>query len=370
MSRVPLVVEKIVTHPVRIAYPRTIRWGAHAEDSADYLLLELITEDGLSGVAEGTVKVNWTGATLRSLAMAIEEVFAPRLAGVDIAAPEAIGKILARIPENRLAKAMIDVACWDLRAQASGQPLWRLWAGEPVVAVSWTVTRQEPEAMAREAEEKIAAHGFRTLKVKTGQGLETDFAALDAIRNAVGDSIRLYADSNGAYKPAEVPTFTAGLKDCGVFLAEDPCYFLPNDSFEWLRRTCALPLLVDHDCRSLPEATLFLERGAEAISVKIGKSGLSESMDIVHAAQQRGAKTHVGFLGESSLGSLAALQLAAAIPGRERWLPAEVSFFLSLPQEFVHTPLVVRDGTIVLPDEPSFANLVDWDRVKALGPQP
>ena len=73
----PLIVGKVVTHPVRIPYPRTITWGAHSEDCADYLLIEIVTESGLSGVAEGTVKVNWTGTTLRSLAISIEEVFAP-----------------------------------------------------------------------------------------------------------------------------------------------------------------------------------------------------------------------------------------------------------------------------------------------------
>jgi L-Ala-D/L-Glu epimerase / N-acetyl-D-glutamate racemase len=368
MSRPSLVVRQVVSHPVRIRYPRTIKWGAHSEDCADYLLVEIATEDGLSGIAEGTVKVNWTGTTLRSLAVSIEEVFAPLLIGKDVGDAPAITKALARIPENGLAKALIDVACWDLRAQAEGQPLWKLWGGARTVPLSWTVTRQPPGDMARDAAEKVAAHGFRMLKIKTGQGPETDYAALDEIQKSVGDGIRRYADSNGAYKPGAVPDFTGGLKDRHVFLAEDPCHFTPDDSFERLCQACALPLIVDHDCRSLREAALFLDRGAEAISVKIGKSGFSESWDIIHLAQKRGAKVHVGFLGESSLGALAALQLAAAIPDRDGWLPAEPSFFLTLPEEFVHAPLTIKDGAVVLPDAPGFGQLVDWDRARALRP--
>lgn len=222
--------------------------------------------------------------------------------------------------------------------------------------------------MAREAAEKVEAYGFRMLKIKTGQGVDIDLAALDEIRRAVGDEIRLYADSNGAYSPGDVAGFTAGLQECGVFLAEDPCRLQPDANFEWLRKTSALPLLVDGACRSLADARLFLERGAEALSVKIGKSGFTESMDIVHEAHQRGVKCHVGFLGESSLGALAALQLAAVLPGRQQWLPAEPSFFLTLPQEFVHAPLVIKNGAIVLPEESSLAKLVDWDRVRALRP--
>ena len=222
--------------------------------------------------------------------------------------------------------------------------------------------------MAREATDRIAAHGFRTLKIKTGQGPETDFTALDEIRRAAGDRIALYADCNGAYASDAVPEYTARLKDHGVFLAEDPCYFEPDAGFERLREACALPLLVDHVCRSLPEAALFLERGAHALSAKVGKSGFSESRAIAQAAQQRGAKTHVGMLAESSLGTLAAATLAAALPDRNNWLPCETSFFLSLPQEFVHAPLTIRDGAIELPDDPSFGSLVDWERVRALHP--
>jgi L-alanine-DL-glutamate epimerase-like enolase superfamily enzyme len=370
MSRaaVPLVIEKLATHPVRIPYPRAVRWGAHSEDGADYLLLEIVTRDGLRGIAEGTVKPNWMGGTLRSLATTLDEVFAPRIVGTDVVDEIALGKNLGRIPENRLAKAMIDVACWDLRAQAASRPLWRLWDGERSVPVSWTVTRKEPAAMAREAADKVAAHGFRTLKIKTGQGSQTDFAALDEIRRAVGDGIALYADSNGAYAPDAVADYTKGLKDHGVFLAEDPCYFEPDAGFERLRQSCALPLLVDHDCRSLPEAALFLGRGAEALSVKVGKSGFTESRQIALAAKTRGAKTHVGMLAESSLGALGALQLAAALPDHGKWLPCETSFFLSLPQEFVHTPLAIRNGAVELPDEASFGGFVDWERVRALRP--
>jgi L-alanine-DL-glutamate epimerase-like enolase superfamily enzyme len=368
-QRTPLVIDRIVTHPVHIAYPRTIHWGAHSESGADYLIVEIITKDGLSGIAEGTVKINWNGGTLRSLAVVLDEVFAPRLIGVDAGDEAAIDKILQRIPEHRLAKSLIDVACWDLRAQAAGKPLWQLWDGDRDVAVSWTITRQKPIDMAREAAEKIAAHGFRMLKIKTGQGHDTDVQALREIRSAVGDGIRCYADSNGYYKSDDVPRFTAMLKDEGIFLAEDPCYFTPDRSFEDLRRACAVPLMVDHDACLPLDATLFLDRGAEAISVKLEKSGLTDSWRIVHMSKARGAKTHVGFLGETSLGACAALQLAAAIPDRNDWLPAEVTFFLTLPAEFVNEPLSIKDGKIRLSDNPSFGSMVDWKRVTALRPQ-
>lgn len=364
-----LTIDGAALYPVHLPYPKTVQWAGHAEDGADYLILELKTKDGLTGVAEGSVKVNWAGATLRSLATVIEEVFAPRLIGIDAADQDAVKRILTRIPEHSLAKALIDIACWDLRAQAAGKPLWQLWGGDGTVPVSWTVTRAEPEAMAADAAQKVADFGFRTLKVKGGQGMETDFKVLAEIRRAVGDDIAIYVDANRAYGGDEVAEYTAGLRDYGVVAAEDPCSFRPDDSFAILQRSTAMPLLIDHDCRNFDAASLFIGQGAEALSVKLGKSGLSQSRDIIAFAAERGVHCHMGFLGESSLGALASLQLAAAIPEAARWLPSENSFFLTFTDEFVTRPLVVSGGAVTLPDSPSLGAQLDWDKVRAFAPR-
>jgi L-alanine-DL-glutamate epimerase-like enolase superfamily enzyme len=77
---------------------------------------------------------------------------------------------------------------------------------------------------------------------------------------------------------------------------------------------------------------------------------------------------NVGILAETSLGSLAALQLQAAVPPRLAHLPAETTFFLTLDREYVQTPLTVAQGEVMLPDTPGFAAQIDWKRVKALAP--
>lgn len=367
-KRAALVIERIETFPVHIAYPQPIQWASQTETGADYLVLKITTKDGLTGVAEGTSKINWSGTTLRSLATVIDEVFAPLLIGADAADEAKIARIINRIPEHRLAKSVLDVACWDLRAQADGRPLWQIWGGERSVPVSWTVTRKSPLEMAREVAEKVETHGFRVLKIKTGQGVQTDRETLREVRSAVGEGVRIYADCNGAYHQEEAAAITAMLKDEGVFLAEDPCRFEADDAFVTLRERCALPLLIDSAAYDPAHIRPFLERGAEAISVKLSKSGMTTAWSIINRCRAGGAKTHLGFQGESSLGAATALQLAAAMPDRHRWLPAEVTFFLTLPQEFVHAPLVVKDGTITLGDEPGFGLLVDWERVKALRP--
>lgn len=367
----PLAIEGIALHPLRIPLGRTVAWASSSETHADYMILELCA-CGLKGLAEGTVKLNFAGVTLKTLACAFEDIFAPRLAGVDAGDDKALAKALSGIREHRLARSMIDAAVWDLRAQVSGKPLWALLGGRSgTVVLSYTVTRGAPEAMARDAEEAIARHGFKTLKVKTGQGMGRDTGALEAIRSAVGERVTLYADSNRAYRADEVAAVTAMFADRDVICAEDPCALAPDRAFARVKRESAVRLLVDGPCRSLESARLFLEAGAEALSVKIGKTGISESLAIAVAAKAAGARGHVGMLAEGGLGALAAASLSAALPvssGSAPWLPCEASYFLQLPEGFLAEPLTVAGGALTLPDAAGFSASIDWAAVKRLAP--
>lgn len=352
-------------YPVRLPYRRTMTWASSSESFADFMVLKLTTNGGAQGVAEGVVKTAWTGVTPRMLALTFEEIFTPRLVGLDPSDDAALQKIAA-VRENTLAKAMIDVAVWDLRAQLAGAPLWRLWGGRQRVDLSWCVTRQPPVDMAREAEAAVRAHGFKALKVKGGQGVSTDIDALRQIRSAVGDLL-VYVDCNRAYSVDAAPDYVARLADLCVVLAEDPCPLSPGRAFEDIASKCRLPLLVDGDCRDLATARLFLESGARALNLKVQKArGFTENRAIAAAAHAHGASADVGLFGESSLGSLAALQLAASSVART--LPAEVSGFLSFGAEYVRAPLQIVDGAVDLPDAAGAAALIDWERVARLAP--
>lgn len=365
----PVKAVRIECFPIRIPLPKPVQWASLRETAADYLLLKITADNGLVGVAEGTCKVPWTGATLRSLQVVLEEMFVPSLKDVDLLDEAAVARAI-RVPrEHTLAKAMIDVACWDIRSQFAGQPLWRLWDGPQSVPVCWVVTRQAPAAMAQEAEGMVARHGFRTLKIKGGQGIEADLTALDAIRRAVGDTVELTVDANGHYSAAESPGYVAKLAERGIQWVEDPCKYDPTAAFSALQRACPLPILVDGPCRDVTMAKLFLERGAKGLSIKLGKAGgYTENRAIIDLAAANHVPVNVGILAETSLGSLAALQLQAAVPRHLARLPAETTFFLTLEREYVHAPLTVSEGQVRLPDTPGLAAQIDWKRVKALAP--
>ncbi len=354
-------------HFYALPYRREIVWANAVEHAGVFALLEIEGDNGKRGVAEGTIKSTWSGVSVNSLRAAFEDFLMPRLQGVDIAAPAAVAKALAGIPENKLAKGMIDSAVWMLHAATVGQPLWQLWGGTREVDLTWAITRQTPLVMAREAGEVCARYGFRTLKVKGGQGLATDLQALREIRAAVGEAVTLYVDANSAYTRDEASAYVEAIAAAGATVAEDPCPLWPDAAFAALLAGASIPLLVDRSCTSVADAEAFLDKGAGArvaLSTKPGRIGLSEARAINAAAAARGAKVAVGLYAESALGTLISLQQAASIAPAQRLVAAEQTFFLEMTEQVLAGAPQICDGKINLSPTADMAALIDWDAVE------
>lgn len=352
--------ERWSLHFYRLPYAREVVW-ANARESSGLFALLVIEAGGVRGIAEGTLKDTWSGASPASLEASLHDFLIPRLREIDLTDERLVAKALAGIAENRLAKGMIESACWTLRAAAAREPLWKLWDAGRAREVAWTVTRQAPAAMAKEAADMCAQYGFRVLKVKGGQGVEVDLQALKEVRAAVGPQVELYVDANSHYARAEAPDYVRRLADAGVTVAEDPCALRPDQEFEALQARGPIPILVDRSCASQEDAALYLERGAQALSTKPGRVGLSETRAIAAMALQRGARTAVGIYAESALGTLVNLQL----PGT---MAAEQTFFLAMTAQVSTLVPQIRDGRIELPAEADLSKLVDWERLERFAP--
>lgn len=332
-------------------------WSNARERSGLFALLRLQSDSGVAGIAEGTIKSTWSGVSPRSLHAALEEVVLPFLRDTDLSDESAVHEALGRVPENRLAKGMVSTACWTMRAAAAGKPLWQLLGGSGEAEVCWTVTRRAPAVMAKEAAEYCGRYGFRTLKMKGGQGVDTDLQALKEIRAAVGPDVALYVDANGAYSRDQALDYVKRIAAAGATIAEDPSPLVPDARFEALQQAAGIPILIDSACTSVRDAELFLSRGARAISLKPGRVGMDECLAIRDKLSN--GKTALGIYAESALGTLINLQLPAD-------LPAEQTFFLMMQSHVTPAVPEIRNGRIRLPEEPRLEKLVDWQAVAKL----
>ena len=112
-----------------------------------------------------------------------------------------------------------------------------------------------------------------------------------------------------------------------------------------------------------PYGTSLLGAGA-VHHIKPGRFGLSTARGMEELARRSGCACVVGLMGESALGTLAALQFAAALP--DPALPAEVSWFLAMTEQVTAAMPKIVDGAVDLPDVPSLASLVEWSALDRL----
>lgn len=161
--------------------------------------IELATDSGLTGLA----------IVERAATPAVEALVRDRLAGADPRAAIGLWERMNRDPSVSLdgaaarARAALDVAMWDLKAKANGEPLWKTLGGaHPDVPahLSW-----QPGDLGDEVEWLKRVHsdtGIRSAEFPASPDAAADLDALANVRDALqaqgpGASLMLRFDGTG-----------------------------------------------------------------------------------------------------------------------------------------------------------------------------
>jgi O-succinylbenzoate synthase len=184
-----------------------------------------------------------------------------------------------------------------------------------------------------------ALTGFPAVKVKVGRadpGADLDLVA--AVRDAIGPSIALRADANGAWDLETASRVIPQLARYGLELVEQPVATL--DELARLRRNVDVPLAADECIRSVDDARcLAALHAADAVVLKVQPlGGVRAALRVAEAA---GVPAVVTSMRETSVGIAAGLALAAALPE----LLYACGLDASMPGgDVVHAPLVPDHG--------------------------
>lgn len=348
---------EVFLHRYALPYSRPVRWAGGGEDSAEFLLLRLRTRDGREGAAEVVAKPTWNGFDGATMAFAFERLFLPLLG----LSPEARTQGLSRLVEMHAPKALLENALSDLAHPGSNSIR--------SIPVSITLTRAAPDTMAREAREQIAKHGFGTFKVKGGQGLATDIAAVEAVREAAGDEAAIYVDVNGNLTYEETKSYMSEMATLGVIAVEDPYNLKPDPRLTEIARSSAIPLITDFSLDGVSSAAAFLSLGATGLSIKVSRFGRRKALAMADLAAEANAVIVAGLFGESQAGALHVLDLHAGLPTDARILPAEATSFLLMRDRVLKTPLSISDGHIERPLS-NLAAILDHERLERFAVAP
>jgi len=345
---------------LELPYKHPVRWRSVAESSGQYTLLRICTDDGPFGLAEVTDKPTWSGSTPKLTAQALRDIYEPLLAGIDPLAPERVWDVLGRIGDWNSAKSAIDIALTDLAARSAGLPLWKYLGGwTDDVPVAWLVNLAPPDEQFRDAAGAVEAHGFKALKVKIGRDSRQDLASIQRMREQFGDDMNIAIDANSQYTPAQAKDVAASLHDFGVALFEDPCLLRTEQAAVQFFATSPVPVMVDRAVSTLEDAERCVRLGAQAVALKIGRTGYRLAEAIRRHCELAGVDCGVGVSAESGLGSLIGLHFHGAHRNLQS-IPAENSFYLKLETDVLAEPPRLVDGRVKLPQTPGLG--IDLDQ--------
>lgn len=187
-----------------------------------------------------------------------------------------------------------------------------------------------PEAPTREAAAEARKAGFKVLKVKVGGGtpaedLRRAQAAAEAGRAALILDGNQRLGASRALRLAEA-CLARGVR---VLLLEQPLERGREREMARLRRRSPVPIAADESARSAREALEVLDLGAaDVINVKVAKTGLAGSLEVVALARAAGARLMIGCMQESARGLAASVHLACGT-GAFDWADLDSDLLLS-----------------------------------------
>ena len=280
----------------------------------DVCIVKILTDEGITGYGEAAPLAFVTGESLDTV-LAVGKDMRKVLLGTD---PRSIGAVHRKMDQlyngNGAVKAGIDIACYDIAAKAAGVPLYRHLGGDdPHVHSDVTIGIDTPERMAEKAKE-WTGKGFDILKVKLGEDIRTDAERIRAIRDAIGQNSKLRIDANQGWSVKDTLKISPELERCGVDLIEQPVPAYDYEGLREIRERSGLLIAADESCHGIHDAMrLASMRAVDIINIKLMKcGGIYPATKIAAICEAAGLSCMIGCMGESTLGNLAGMHLAAA----------------------------------------------------------
>ena len=230
-------------------------------EARNFLFVTVETDAGIRGVGEG-------GITWKEQATAgYIEALKPSLLGEDPFRTEHLWQVMSRsgffpaVGVGAAAASAIDIALWDIKAQALNVPLYQLLGGlvrDRVVCYPHVRGETTAELVA-DAKQKVA-EGWRFVRFDIPtQGADrfdprtairecTDQAA--AVREAVGEEIEIIIDVHTRLDPVDAVTLCRSLEPLRPYFVEDPVRSESPAALRRLREQTAVPIAVGEQYHS------------------------------------------------------------------------------------------------------------------------
>jgi len=336
---------------------------ARTDSSQDALLIRIETECGLVGWGEvdgspAIAKAVVEAPMSHTRSMGLREV----LLGED---PLQIDRLWQRMYEATLyigregaviqAMAGVDLALWDLKGKALGQPVWRLLGGghrrdiEVYASNMFQFTPEETHARAAAA----VAQGYRAVKFgwePFGADPAEDCAQIEAIRDAVGPAATVMIDAGLVWDAKTTLQRARLFRPYDLFWLEEPLH--PDDLDGYARVAGGTDMRIaagEEECTLAGFLRLMDHGRIDIVQIDLTRCGLTQAMRIAAEARRRGIGV-VNHNFTTDINTAASLHFLCSLP-ESRIMeycvePSEIS------RSLAEMPIGVEDGRARLPDAP------------------
>jgi galactonate dehydratase len=345
-----------------------------------WLFLKLTTDEGLVGWGEPIVEGK--AETVRAC---VQEM-ADFLLGRDPHRIEDTWQALYRGgfyrggPVLTSALSGIDQALWDIKGKALGAPVWQLLGGacrERIRVYAW-VGGRSPAELAAAARRTVEAHGFTALKMTVTDQLgyvdaparvREAVARVEAVRQAVGESVDVAVDFHGRVHKAMAVQLARALEPLRPMFLEEPVLPEHNEALALLAAQTSIPLATGERMYTRWGFKRLLQDGVvSVIQPDLSHAGgISEVRRIAAMAEAY----DVALAPHCPLGPIAlaaSLQVDACTPnfliqeqslGLHDYRGSALLDYLADPSVFAY-----RDGYVAVPQGPGLGIAIDEERVR------
>ena len=331
------------------------------------LIVKVINKDGATGYGECVAPENpfFNHETIDTAWVVTTKHVAPMLAQAHVESAANVNETLFPIRENRMAKAGVEAATWDLEAKLAGKPLWQHIGGvRNEIACGVSIGLQNSTEVLLEKVRREVESGYQRIKIKLKPGRDVQLA--EAVRREFPDII-LSVDANSAYRLETDVALLKRLDEFNLLMIEQP--LAPGDLLDHskLQRELRTPICLDESVVCLANARHAQELGAcRIINIKLGRvGGFSEAKAIQAFAVDHKMPVWCGGMLESGIGRAHNIALST-LPAFT--LPGDVSASARYWEEdIIEPPVTVSPaGTIKAPTAPGIGFEVNASRIEKL----
>ena len=344
--------------------PFTIATGTMYDKLFPLLILK---SDGLEGYGEGVMDPlpDYLDETLIGSMSLVRDVLLPKVVGQSFENPEDLEQVLIGWRGHYMAKAMVEMAFWDLWAKSLRLPMKTVLGGlrqAIEVGVSLGITSLEETVTRAEAHQAL---GYKRIKLKIMPG--HDVEVVKAVRRALPDA-HLTVDANTSYSLSDTAVFRA-LDGFELDYIEQPLAWNDIHDHAVLQSRVSTAICLDESVRSAADARKALQTdAARVINIKVGRvGGYLEAKRIHDVCAAWDVPVWCGGMLESGIGRAHNIHLSTLANFRKPGDTSSASRYFT--KDIVNEVLTAEQGLMPVPAGDGIGVTLDWNFLETVTEQ-